>query len=95
VAPKIRSEADWEAENDANTIARAAEIQADKKRLMRAAKAAKRLQDEAKAKAKGMAKLAKKAKPAKPAKKAKPAKPAKKKAAPKRKAGRKPARKKR
>ena len=70
----IKSEKDWEAESDANTLARAAEIQADKKRLAAAAKAAKGMVEEASTRAKAMKRIAKKAKNKPAPKKAMPKK---------------------
>ena len=54
----VKSEADWQAECDARTIAQAAAIQADEKRHKAASKAAKRLRDEELAQGKAMDKLA-------------------------------------
>jgi hypothetical protein len=54
-----KSEEDWQAEDDAHTIARAEEVKADPERLKRAQKAAKRIVEQEKARAKAMEKLAK------------------------------------
>lgn len=56
-----KTDAEWEAQGDAETLARAAEIQADKKRLKRAAKAAKSMVSDAQTRAKAMKRIAKKA----------------------------------
>lgn len=55
-----KSERDWQAENDANTLARADEIKSDKSRLDRAAEAARKMQEEADARAKSLKRIAKK-----------------------------------
>ncbi len=56
---------DWEAESDAHTLAQAEAIKADKRRMGRAAKAAKKLADEQAEKAKAMKKIARKSPPKK------------------------------
>ena len=61
-SPMQRSEKDWQAESDAETLVRAKEIQADASRRAAAAKAAQRLLDEAKEKAKNMSCVARMAK---------------------------------
>lgn len=59
----MKSDEAWQAESDAETLARAAEIQADKKRLKKAAKAAKSMVSDAQIRAKAMKRIAKKAIP--------------------------------
>lgn len=56
-APK--TDKDWEAESDADTLARAGEIRRDKKRLNRAMIAAMRMAKEQRIKAEEMEKIAK------------------------------------
>lgn len=53
-----KSDAQWEAQNDAETLARAAEIKADKKRMAAASSAAKKMVDEAAMRAKAMKRIA-------------------------------------
>lgn len=65
-----KSEAQWQAEDDANTLARAAEIQGNKKRLSAAAKAASKMVDEAQTRVTAMKRISKKAKSKKSPKKA-------------------------
>lgn len=57
--PMTVSDDQWQAQNDAETLARAAEIKADKKRMAKASQAAKKLVDEAAARAKAMKQIAK------------------------------------
>jgi hypothetical protein len=57
-----RPEESWQAEMDAETLARAEEIRADKARLTKASKAAKKMVADAKTKATAMAKVARKGK---------------------------------
>jgi hypothetical protein len=54
----VKSEKDWKAENDANTIAEAEAIKADKERLAGAKKAAAKMAKEQRARADGLTKLA-------------------------------------
>ena len=54
-----KSEKDWEAESDADTLARAGEIQRDKKRMSRAMIAAMRMAKEQRLKAEKLEKVAK------------------------------------
>lgn len=70
--PMVASEKDWEAQNDADTLARAEEIKADNQRMKRAAKAAADMEKEAAVRAKAMKSIASKGKkkPARPKKKA-------------------------
>lgn len=60
-AMSSKTEAQWEAERDAETLARAAEIKSDKKRMAAASKAAKKMVDDAAARAKAMKQIARKA----------------------------------
>ena len=53
------SDAEWRAQSDAETLARAAEIKADKARMAKASAAAKKMVDEAAARAKAMKQIAK------------------------------------
>lgn len=67
-----KSEKDWQAENDAETLARAAEIKADKKRMSAAASAAKKMVDDAAVRTKALKRVARtspKKTPQKPMKK--------------------------
>lgn len=54
-----KSEKDWEAESDADTLARAGEIKRDKKRMNRALIAAMRMAKEQRVKAEELEKIAK------------------------------------
>lgn len=56
--PMPMTEKDWQAQDDANTLARAAEIKADKARMAKASQAAKKLVEEAAARAKAMKQIA-------------------------------------
>lgn len=53
-----KTEQEWEAEYDAGTLAKAEEIKADAKRLAKAQKAAKKLQEEKAKEAAALAKIA-------------------------------------
>lgn len=55
-----KSERDWQAEEDANTLSRAEEIKADKARMKSAADAARRMQEDAEIRAKALKRIAKK-----------------------------------
>lgn len=61
-AIKNMTEKDWQAQDDANTLARAAEIQADKTRMAAASKAAKSMVTEVTARAKAIKRIASKSK---------------------------------
>lgn len=58
IAMPHKSEKDWEAENDARTMATAAVIRADKARYARAQVAAGKMADDQKVEAQAMAKIA-------------------------------------
>lgn len=66
---KVRSENDWMAEDDANTLARANEILADKSRLSKAKKAAGKMVKEQVQRANAIKKVASSSSPAAPTKK--------------------------
>jgi hypothetical protein len=53
------SDDEWMARDDANTLARAAEIKADKARMAKAAKAAQKMVDDAQVKARALKRIAK------------------------------------
>lgn len=63
-APEVaKTDRDWEAENDASTLAQAAAIRNDKKRMHRATIAAMRMAKEQRDKADELARIAKEKKP--------------------------------